>query len=108
MANTDPENVKAFYKIYGECVKELGLPLQDQLDARTSKCIGEKENFFDENGTIIKDRVHAYIHKLLIPGTEEQGHEIISECFKEGDENVIAFGECMVQHHIENFIEKPE
>jgi hypothetical protein len=29
MANADPENVKAFYKIYGECVKELGLPLRE-------------------------------------------------------------------------------
>jgi len=27
----DPESVKAFYKIYGECLKELGLPLSEYI-----------------------------------------------------------------------------
>jgi len=47
--------------------------------------------------------IYIYIYIYLFICFVSANNRIIS-----GDENIIAFGECMVQHHIENFIEKPE
>ncbi|KAH0950394.1 hypothetical protein HN011_011448 [Eciton burchellii] len=109
MAYADLEDVKAFYKTYNECLKELGLPKKSRLQPIAIHCLHEKEDMFDEDGTIRKEKLTAHADSILLPGTEEHVNKILSECYKLGDSKNedMEIIKCCLNHNVEDFIQPP-
>ncbi|KAH0950398.1 hypothetical protein HN011_011452 [Eciton burchellii] len=109
----DPEKLKAFYKSYHECQKELNLSASNNEDPRILRCVDIKNNLLDENGAVNKEKLLAYSKDLFYPGKENEGEEILSDCIDWGNKcpgtnynKTIAFVQCALDRNIIHLIVK--